>query len=788
MSSRAPRWTKVRRDATAHWPRTLLVALAMAVALAGSGVVLVAWALVRRATQEGFEASNPAAATLHGSGFSDAVLAAARAVPNVREVERRRVSQLAVQIAGQGQNAILFTADDPTRVQIGTLRSVDGQWAPPPGSVAVERSSMDFARAVVGDTALLMRGGEGVALPLASSVRDVGLAPGWMEHVVYLWGSTATLTALGLPADANELRFTVDRSVRSREAVRAVAAAVQRAVESAGGTVSNVDVPEPGEHIHAPQMDSLLFTQGGFGLLALLTAAFLMVNLVNATMAGQLREIGVMKSFGADDRQLRRMYLAGAAVQGVVVTLVALAPSLWLGRRYAEFRAELLNFDVSAVAVPWWTVALLIAVGVSLPVLAAWFPVRRGTRVTVAEALRDLGLHDDQGDATESWLARRGGWSRVFALSVRNAFRRRQRLVLTMLTLATGGAVYIGAGNLRQAVIGSLDLIYGSQRFTFTVRLESPQDAARVERIVRAVEGVRGAESWSGVRASLVQGGVRGEPFPITATPIGSAMLAPTLAAGSVVTEGGQTLLVNRAMRMAIPGLAPGAELELEILGRRSRWRVVGVFEGGPTPQAYTSVEAIATVRGDARRGAVVVVTDMTGDGSIADLIQRVRAALTAEGIGVASSGLLAESRRVTEDHLLMVVQFLSLMSWVMIVVGGMGLASTMGLAVLERTREIAVMRAIGASHRTVFTLFQSEGLTIALLGWVIAIPLSLPFSVVLGEAFSRIMFRVPLRLLPDAESVWRWLVVVVVVSVVACAWPAVRAVRLTIARALAYE
>ena len=142
----------------------------------------------------------------------------------------------------------------------------------------------------------------------------------------------------------------------------------------------------------------------------------------------------------------------------------------------------------------------------------------------------------------------------------------------------------------------------------------------------------------------------------------------------------------------------------------------------------------------------------------------------------------------MVEDHLLMVVQFLGVMGWVMIVVGGMGLASTMSLAVLERTREIGVMRAIGARHRAIMSMILIEGLVIAVLGWVVSIPLSIPMSSVLADAFGRVMFAVPTHYLPDARGVLGWLLMVVVVSVFACAWPARRATRIPTATALSYE
>jgi putative ABC transport system permease protein len=216
-------------------------------------------------------------------------------------------------------------------------------------------------------------------------------------------------------------------------------------------------------------------------------------------------------------------------------------------------------------------------------------------------------------------------------------------------------------------------------------------------------------------------------------------------------------------------------------------WTVVGIAESGPTPSLYASRE---TVMGLTGRGAatIVVRADMRGEASQLELIGRLRTALGDGGYAVASSARLVESRRVLEDHLLMVVQMLGAMGWLMLVVGALGLGSTMAIAVLERTREIGVLRAIGARDGTILRLVVVESLAMGLMGWALALPLSVPMSLALGEAFGRIMVPVASRPVPDGTAVLMWLGLVLVVSVLASAWPARRAVRVPAARALSYE
>jgi putative ABC transport system permease protein len=247
-------------------------------------------------------------------------------------------------------------------------------------------------------------------------------------------------------------------------------------------------------------------------------------------------------------------------------------------------------------------------------------------------------------------------------------------------------------------------------------------------------------------------------------------------------------LVINTRLLEEEPQIRLGGTVTLNIRGSETTWIVVGIAQSNPSPIAYAARETIAPLVAEGRAGAVVVASAYQGSASQFDLIQRLRARLGESGLDVRSGQLMVEQRKVVEDHLLMVAGFLGIMAQLIIVVGGLGLASTMSLGVLERTREIGVMRAIGAGHSAILGMIQIEGLVVALLSWIVAIPLSAPMSVILSRAFGRIMFPVPARLEPQLSGVISWLVVVIVVSLVACAWPALRAMRVPTARALSYE
>ncbi len=788
----SPRWRKVVRDVWLHRGRTAAVVLAIVVGLAGAGAVLDAYALLRKVTHDEYLATNPASATVRVDSVDDALLAAVRALPTARDVQARRTVTVGVRVNGAWGTGLLYSSNDLRAQRIGTLAYEKGQWPPAVGSFVIERSSVEFSGSGIGDSVTVRVGnGREQSLPVTGMVRDEGLAPGWMDHVVYGFVTPATLARLGAPSALNELQFTVrDRSL-DREAIRSIAARVRALATRSGHTVTSVDVPIPGRHVHAAQMDSFLMIMGAFGILALLMSGFLVVNLLTATLTGQLREIGVMKAVGARPGQLAAMYLVFALALGAFACAIAIPVAALGGRAYARFAATMLNFDIAGYAIPNYAIAVQLLAGLLLPVLAAAVPVARGSRVDVAAALRDVGIGGAHSPATAWWMRRIRGTQRPLLFSLRNAFRRKWRTALTLTTLAFGGAVFLGALDLRVSIRSSVASLFDDLlRFDMAIRLDAPHAADSIDAVVSRIAGVERAEEWGGVRVTRASAGELAAPFPLTAIPGDAQLLALPLVDGHWLRDSdAPEIVVNTRMLEEQPQLVVGTLVDLAIGGRTARWRVVGmVASAGPPPEAYATRAALARVTGDARVTTLLIRARDRDVAAQSVLVGRVRDALEASGIAVGSSQIMQANRRAFEDHLLMVGAFLLAMAQLTILVGALALGSTMSLAVQERTREIGVLRAIGATPRAIIRMVQAEGLLIAIISWLIAIPLSLPMSVLLARSFGRIMLPVSATLVPQGSAVGIWLLVVVVVSLAACAWPALRATRIPTVAALAYE
>jgi putative ABC transport system permease protein len=183
-----------------------------------------------------------------------------------------------------------------------------------------------------------------------------------------------------------------------------------------------------------------------------------------------------------------------------------------------------------------------------------------------------------------------------------------------------------------------------------------------------------------------------------------------------------------------------------------------------------------------------VVVADQRDVETVVQVSRRLESKFAETGLDVYGSIRMADYRKVIEDHLLVLSTFLVLMSVLVLLVGGLGLASTMSINILERTREIGVLRAIGASSSSILKIIVAEGAIIGALSWALAIIIAWPVSAFVSYTFGMTFFEAPLRLAVSVSGIILWLAISIGFSALASLYPAWSATQLTVRQILAYE
>lgn len=816
----APRWKKVWRDLWGNKTRTLLVVLSIAVGVFAVGTVTHTFAIVSQEMAVTYPQANPAAITVYTELFDEALVQSVRRVPGVEDVEPRALAVMQMRVGDEWKSLYIFAIHDFDNIRINKVKpqgayepapgfhAERGTWPPSDRSIALERSSLLIPGLVppnlkVGDK-LQVRASNNAPvreLEVAGLAHESTFIPAPFMNSAYGYVNMTTLEWLTGIRQPDAMYITVTENKLDKAHITRVADQIRRKLE-AGGRIVSVQVPEPGKHPLQDLLAGMLLLLNLLGLLALFLSGFLVINTIAAILAQQVRQIGIMKAIGARRRQIVGMYFAMVLLYGVLALLVAVPSAALLAGQLSAYLAGFVNVDFPDYSLPLGVVLLEIFLGLGVPLVAAIIPVWSGTRVTVREALSDYGitlsLRASSPSRWRAWLRLPSlRWlSRPMLLSLRNTFRRRARVVLTLLTLTLGGTIFMAVLSVHASMSQTLEDVFKSWQFDILIPFERAYRTDVIEEIARGVPGVVSVESWGYVSARRVRADEsESEALTLFAPPAQTKMVQPEIVAGRwLLLDDENAIVVSLDTLRAEPDLKLGDEITLKIIGRKTTWRIVGImrvvgFRGG-AGIAYVHYPYYARMIGQmGRAGSVQIVTEKHDALSQLQLKQTLEERYRAAGLRASSAGITsAQIRESNQVFFNIITALLLVMALLMAIVGGLGLMGTMSLNVLERTRELGVMRAIGASNSAVRGIILTEGVIIGLFSAVVAIVLSFPLGRALGILVGEALFQLPLSYAVSGIGIIMWLVIVVILSLVASFLPAYHASRLTVREVLAYE
>ncbi len=782
------RWRKVRADLLSNKLRSGLAIVSLAVGTTAVGALVLAGDTLDASFESSLREANPPSAVLVTDLFDAELVDDVLAHPAVGQAEARRSHR--TQVAGPAGDHLgveLVAMPDFTDNHVALIEPVDGAWPPSRDGIVLERASISELGAVIGDTVSIeIPGQTPLELAVTGTASDVSEVAPMLGGSVRGYVAMDTMAELTGSGDLNTLYLRATEQPLDRERASAMTAGVRDDVlHPAGVALESSLVEDPSEHPADKTLSFIVLAMQVLSLFGLAIAVGLVVNTVTALLAQQRQQLGVMKAIGGTVRQLSVQYLSYVGLLSAGAIALSVPISLVGGRAVAGFIAGLANIDLEPMGLPVMPVLLQVAIASLLPIAAVVFAVRRACRTTVRDAITERGL-----SGTPTRLHRAYRLSRPTLLAYRNAVRNRLRLGLTILTVALCGAVLVGVSSTGSALGHVTDEVAGYANYDVEVSLTDSVAVTEGDDILSLDPAVESVEGWWRTQAFLLRpDGTQNQNVSITGAPSGSSALDPTLLEGRWFDGSDERpVVINTDLAAAEPDLGVGDQVLLEIDGQRQQWHIVGISSTTTVgPVAYLPADQLAATT-SAPGEANVLAGQLTAGAEQGEVADRLGTLARDAGLPVGEVLTSGQIREGLEGIVTVAVALLLLIGAILAVVAVVGVAGTMTLSVFEQTREIGVLRTLGATTWSVRRLLLLQGLAVAAIGGLLGVLLSIPVAWLLAAAIESTVISADLPVTFSWFAVGIWLPVAMAIGALGATQPARAAARLTIRDTLAYE
>ena len=781
---------KILNDLRAYPGRTALVIFALVTGLWGAGSVWVSYVILQNDLNENFTRTEPAHVTLTAEHFERLDLATFRARPNIERAEFRDLSIQRIEVfPNQWLPLWLFAVEDFNHTQLAHISREAGNKVPDPGTMLIERNGQKVSNLKIGTRASVRAGGKIMTVPITGISFDPAQAPSTQDAFIYAYTDKKTYTEITGEAANRQLMFRL-KNVGSKQDVQAATRVILRDFERMGILVKTLDIPKLNEHHHQWQLNTLLALQSAIGLLAFLMGAVLVSQLVAAILAREMRQIGILKAIGASRTQVLRIYLTMVLLLGTVSSAIAIPVAVLSGYAFAQYVATILNFEVLTTTLPLSLYLALIAVGLLLPLLLSLPALLKGTKVSVHEALCDYGIRQDHFTV--------GKVSRLplplsIQLALRNTLRRKKRLAITVATMALGVAIFSTGFNVRQSLVEYLAHTRDSMKHDVQVVLKDSVPLQQALAPFKSLHNVGRIETWNGGHGRLQSLGLSSaNGIGIVALPLDTDLIQWDVLQGRWLQASDELEIVMNQQAVADFGNAMvGEHYPIDIKGSKVNAKLVGIVSEFDVAKIYIDKNRYdALVNPDHLINSLMFVADDKDYDKIIGLKADIEQAIAPSDLNVLYILSKTERAKIIYDHLNIILSVFAMLSLLVLLVAALGMASATGISVMERTREIGVLRAIGATPKMIHGLFVAEGMVIGVVSIVVGLLLAWPMSIFASAFFGDLILgaSTPLDFAFSNSGFVITVIVIMIFGWLASRIPAGKATAVTTREALAYE
>ncbi|HEY5982600.1 MAG TPA: FtsX-like permease family protein [Anaerolineales bacterium] len=796
-------WNKIWFDLWRSKTRTLLTVLSIAVGVFAMGAIFGMSDMMSSTMDASHRSVIPPHITVYlTEQVKPEVIEDLRAIPGVENVEPFNEVGVQYKIHPQDEwrQGLIHMRGDFVNQKYELVQLRQGPWPSGKDDLGVERMAAQFNKLGIGDSITFKIGNRERTETINALIRHPFVPPPQFFDLSVFFMSGAGLEHFDVP-NGTYASFFVRVTPYSADYAKEVATAIKDRLAKQDIGVATFVYQDPDRHWGRAFMDGFNLVQQVLAVIAVLMGAVLVYNTLSNQITQQTNQIGILKAIGSRNNTIAGLFLVSTFVFGLLALILALPLGAAVAYFVARYFLDLFNIDFNTFQVSRMAVGLQVVAALVTPLLAGIIPISKGAAMTVRQAIASYGLGGSFGLSKldravdrlgERWLPSH------YATALGNMFRRKGRLLMTELVLVTAGASFLMVMGLNSSISLTMNNIYARSRYDSLIAFAQNERVEHVSTLIGGVSGVEAMELHLVQSASLLVEGQlvkeAGIGTSIEGIPAGSDFYTPLLVDGRWFLPGDGRAVVLKRQVAEDNHISVGDRVTLDLgdLGR-DKWTVVGIYDpifagGFSSDTIYAPLGALQNATKRYNQGSWLYLRTTQHDAKSTDEVTKaVKNLLDDRGLKVAQSQTIPAQRATNDFQFGMVITMMLALSVIVALVGGIALMGALSIGVIERTKEIGVLRAIGARSRTILGIFIMEGVLQGLISWVIAVPISLLTTPLLARALGIAMFGATLDYQYNWGAVGMWLIFILLISMIASIMPANTATRISVRDSLAY-
>jgi len=796
-------WHKIWFDLWHNKTRTLLTVLSIAVGVFAMGAIFGMSDMMTTEMDRSHRSVIPPHITVNlEQQVEPEIIESLRDVPGVEDVEP--FNEIGVQYKIHPgdewrQGAIHMRGDfENQKYELVQLRQ--GEWPSNKEDLGVERMAAQFNQLGIGDPIIFKIGNREHTATISTLIRHPFVPPPQFFDLAVFFMSGEGLERFDIP-NGTYGSFYVRVTPYSPDHARDVATAIKDKLGKQNIGIAGFYYQDPDRHWGRMFMDGFVLVQEVLAVIAVLMGAVLVYNTLSNQITQQTDQIGILKAIGARNNTIAGVFLVGTFIFGLLALILSMPLSAIVAYAVAQYFLNLFNIDFSPFQFSTKAVELQVGAALVTPLLAGLLPITRAASMTVRQAIASYGLGGTFGSSRIDRAVDRFGerWlPSYYATALGNMFRRKGRLLMTEIVLVTAGSAFLMVMGLNSSIALTMDNIYARSRYDSLIALRQNERLEHVTSLAGTVSGIEGMELHLAQSATLYTESqlVKEAGFgsSIEGIPPGSDFYTPLIVSGRWLMPGdGRAIVVKRQVAEDNHILVGDiVTLDLGDLGK-DKWQVIGlydpIFAGGfSSDTIYAPLDSLQRATKRYNLGSWLYLRTTAHDAKSTETVtSAVKNLLDDRGLKVSQSQTVPAARATNAFQFGMVITMMLALSVIVALVGGIALMGALSIGVIERTKEIGVLRAVGARSRTILGIFIMEGVLQGVLSWLIAVPISLVTTPLMARALGMAMFGATLDYQYNWGAVGMWFMFILVIAAVASIMPANSATRISVRDSLAY-